>query len=165
MTWNLSQIRKVAKVPVMAVIKANAYGHGVVEIGRHLEKAGIDYLMVGKLQEALWLREEGVSTPVLNFGPFGSQDAEVIVKNNISQSVFDKKVSSLNEAALKLGKRAKVHIHVDTGMGRMGISYRDALPYIKTGGVKRILKNDLLAWLEQSYHHSKNKVEKLVNIN
>ena len=122
MTWNLSQIRKVAKVPVMAVIKANAYGHGLVEIGRHLEEAGIDHLMVGKLQEALLLREKGVSTPVLNFGPFSSGDAKIIVQNNISQSVFNKNVSSLNEAALKLGKRAKVHIHVDTGMGRMGIS-------------------------------------------
>jgi len=132
MTWNLNQIRKVAKVPVMAVIKANGYGHGLVEIGRHLEKAGIDYLMVGKLQEALLLREEGVSTPILNFGPFGSEDPEVIIKNNISQSVFNKKVSSLSDAALKLGRQAKVHIHVDTGMGRMGISYRDALSYIKT---------------------------------
>jgi len=53
MTWNLNQIRKVARVPVMAVIKANGYGHGLVEIGRHLEKVGIDFLMVGKLQEAL----------------------------------------------------------------------------------------------------------------
>ncbi len=131
MTWNLNQIRKVARVPVMAVIKANAYGHGLVEIGRHLEKVGIDYLMVGKLQEALLLREKGVAAPVLNFGPFSNKDAEIITKNNISQSVFDKKVSSLSEAALKLGKRAKVHIHVDTGMARMGISYRNALPYIK----------------------------------
>jgi alanine racemase len=131
MTWNLTQIRKVAKVPVMAVIKANAYGHGLVEIGRHMEKAGIDYLMVGKLQEALWLREKGVSTSILNFGPFGSEDAKAIIQNNISQSVFDKKVSNLNKEALKLGKQANVHIHVDTGMARMGISYRDALPYVK----------------------------------
>jgi alanine racemase len=132
MTWNLNQIRKVAKVPVMAVIKANAYGHGLVEIARHLEKAGFDYLMVGKLQEALRLREKGVASPVLNFGPFASEDAKAIVQNNISQSVFDKKVSSLSEAALRLGKQAKVHIHLDTGLARMGISYRDAVPYIKT---------------------------------
>lgn len=131
LTWNLNQVKKLAKVPVMAVIKANAYGHGLVEIGKHLEKAGIDYLMVGKLQEALLLRNEGVSSPILNFGPFNSKDAKKIIKNNISQSVFTEIVSSLNEAALKLGKKAKIHIHVDTGMGRMGISFRDALPYIE----------------------------------
>jgi alanine racemase len=132
MTWNLNQIRKVAKVPVMAVIKANAYGHGLVEIARHLEKARIDYLMVGKLQEAFLLREKGVASPVLNFGPFAREDAKAIIQNNISQSVFDQKVSGLSEAALRLGKRAKVHIHLDTGLARMGISYRDAVPYIKT---------------------------------
>lgn len=132
MSWNLNQIIKTVKVPVMAVIKANAYGHGLVEIGRHLENAGIDYLMVGKIQEALLLRENGVSSPILNFGPFGFEDAEKIIQNNISQSVFNEKVSSLSQAALKLGKKDKVHIHVDTGMRRMGISYRDAFPYIKS---------------------------------
>jgi alanine racemase len=131
MTWNLSQIRKLAKVPVMAVIKANAYGHGLIEAGKHLEKTGIDYLMVGKLQEALLLREKGVSCPILNFGPFSAQDSEKIIRNNISQSVFTEEVTSLNHEALRLGEKAKVHIHVDTGMGRMGISFREALPYLK----------------------------------
>lgn len=130
MTWNLSQIRKTARVKVMAVIKANAYGHGLVEVGKHLEKAGIDFLMVGKLQEALLLREKGISTPILNFGPFRSEDAEGIIQKNISQSVSDEKVKSLSQAGLQLGKKAKVHIHVDTGMGRMGIPHREALPFI-----------------------------------
>jgi alanine racemase len=165
MTWNLTQIRKVAKVPVMAVIKANAYGHGLVETGRHLEKAGIDYLMVGKLQEALWLREEGLSTPILNFGPFGRENAEVIIKNNISQSIFDKKVSSLSEAALKLGKRAKVHIHVDTGMGRMGISYRDALPYIKTVfSLKGVLVKGISTALTEDEDFDKEQLSRFLSL-
>lgn len=132
MTWNLNCLRKLVKVPVMAVIKANAYGHGLVETGRHLEKAGIDYLIVGKLQEAFLLRKSGVTSPILNFGPFSRSDAEKIIQNNISQSVFKENVSALSQAGLKLGKKAKVHIHVDTGMGRMGISYRDAFPYLKS---------------------------------
>lgn len=132
MTWNLSQIRKTARVKVMAVIKANAYGHGLVEVGKHLEKNGIDFLMVGKLQEALLLREKGVSAPILNFGPFSSEDAEKIIKSNISQSVFDEKVRSLSKAGIELGKKAKVHIHVDTGMGRMGIQHREAWPFIQS---------------------------------
>jgi alanine racemase len=132
MTWNLSQIRKTTGVKVMAVIKANAYGHGLVEVGKHLEKNGIDFLMVGKLQEALLLREKGVSAPILNFGPFRSEDAEKIIQSHISQSVFDQKVRSLSEAGIKLGKKAKVHIHVDTGMGRMGIPHREAWPFIQS---------------------------------
>ncbi|MDH5706722.1 MAG: alanine racemase, partial [Candidatus Aminicenantes bacterium] len=114
MTWNLSQIRTVTRAKVMAVIKANAYGHGLVEVGKHLEKAGVDFLMVGKLDEALLLRKNGVSVPILNFGPFSSGECEEIIRNTVSQSVFDEKARSLNEAGLKLGKKARVHIHVDT---------------------------------------------------
>jgi len=132
MGWNLRQVKKLAKVPVMAVIKANGYGHGLAEVGKFLEECGIDYLMVGKLQEALLLREKGVSCPILNFGRFGPNDAKEIILHNIFQSVFDEKVKNLSQAGLQLGKNAKVHIHVDTGMGRMGISYRKALPFIQT---------------------------------
>lgn len=141
MTWNLNQIKKLVNVPVMAVIKANAYGHGLLGVGKHLEKIGIDYLMVGKLQEALLLRENNVSSPLLNFGPFTSKDAEAIIKNDISQSVSDEKISTLNQSALKVGKKAKIHIHVDTGMGRMGIPFREALTYIESAS---LLKNIVL---------------------
>jgi alanine racemase len=131
MGWNLRQVKKRAKVPVMAVVKANGYGHGLVEVGKFLETQGIDCLMAGKLQEALLLREKGVSCPVLNFGRFGPKDAEEIILHNISQSVFDEEVKDLSRAGLKLGKKAKIHIHVDTGMGRMGISYRRAWAFIQ----------------------------------
>jgi alanine racemase len=165
MTWNLNQIRKLTKVRVMAVIKANGYGHGLIEIGRHLEKAGIDFLMVGKLQEALLLRKKDVSTPILNFGPFGSKDAEIIIKSNISQSVFDKKVSCLSEAALKLGKQAKVHIHVDTGMSRMGISYRDALPYIKAvSSLKGVLVEGISTALTEDDEFDKEQLKRFIHL-
>jgi alanine racemase len=131
MTWNLSQVRKSVGVPVMAVIKANAYGHGVIEAGQHLEKNGIDYLMVGKLQEALLLRKSGVSAPILNFGSFCSEEEDEIIQNDISQSVFTEAALSLSQASLRLGKKAKIHIHIDTGMGRMGIPFHEALPFIE----------------------------------
>jgi alanine racemase len=130
--WNFKQIRKLARVPVMAVVKANAYGHGLFEVSKFLEEQGVDYLMVGKLQEAFILREKGITCPILNFGRFHPDQANEIIKQDISQSVFDQDVKSLSQAALKLNKKAKAHIHVDTGMGRMGISFRKALPYIKT---------------------------------
>jgi len=77
------------------------------------------------------VREKGLSSPILNFGRFTPKDAEEIILNDISQSVFDEEVKSLSQAALKLGEKAKVHIQVDTGMGRMGISFRKTSPFIQ----------------------------------
>ena len=131
MGWNLEQIRKFVKVPIMAVIKCNGYGHGLVEVGRYLDQKKIDALMVVSLPEALKLRVAGVSCPVHNFGPLHEDAAEILINKNISQSIFTEKAQKLNAAALKIGKRIDVHIHVETGMARMGIPYYEALPYIK----------------------------------
>jgi alanine racemase len=131
MGWNLEQIRKFVKVPIMAVIKCNGYGHGLVEVGRYLDQKKIDALMVVSLPEALKLREAGISCPVHNFGPLHEDAAEILINKNISQSIFTEEAQKLNAAALKIGKRIDVHIHVDTGMARMGIPFYEALPYIK----------------------------------
>ena len=130
--WNLSQIRKkVHPRPVMAVIKANAYGHGLVEVARFLEKHHIHFLAVGKLQEAFELREKGIRTPILNFGPLSPGESKQIAARTISQSVYTENIAALSEAAGKSKQKAKVHIKVDTGLGRVGIPYYLALPYIK----------------------------------
>lgn len=129
--WNFSQIKNLVKVPVMAVIKANAYGHGLIDVGKALEKAGADWLMVGKLQEGLALRATGVRCPILNFGPFNARDCEAIILNNLSQSVFSEEAITLNDTASRLKKRALVHIDIDTGMSRTGIPHDRALPLIE----------------------------------
>lgn len=165
MTWNLNQIRKLVKVPVMAVIKANGYGHGLVEIGQHLEKCGIDYLMVGKLQEALRLRKAGVTSPILNFGSFCSEGAEGIIQNDITQSVFNNQVSDLNKAALKLEKKAKIHIHLDTGMGRMGIPFHRALPYIeKVYSMKNLLIKGVSTTLTEDDDFDRVQVDRFLHL-
>lgn len=129
--WNFSQLKKRVKVPIMAVVKANAYGHGLIEVSKALCAAGADWLMVGKLQEAVMLRDAGILCPILNFGPFDSSDGRAIVEMNISQSVYAEDVLSLDEAAAKLKKKAPVHIDIDTGMSRTGISYDRALPFLR----------------------------------
>ena len=129
--WNFSQIKKHIKVRVMAVVKANAYGHGLVDAALALEKAGVDGLMVGKLTEGLALRKAGLQSPVLNFGPFGKEDCEAIVMNNISQSVYSEEAASLHEATSRFKNKASVHIDIDTGMSRTGIPYDKALPLIE----------------------------------
>jgi alanine racemase len=129
--WNYGQIKKRIRVPVMAVVKANAYGHGLVEVSRALETAGVDWLMVGKLQEAVALRSAGVKSPILNFGPFEERDCDEIVGWDISQSVYTEDVRFLNAAGARLKKKASVQVDVDTGMGRTGISHEQALPFIE----------------------------------
>ena len=129
--WNLNQVRNRAKVPVMAVVKANAYGHGLVGTSQTLEKAGAHSLMVGKLQEAVALREAGIRCPILNFGPFDRRDSAEIIRRELSQSVFTEEAAYLEEAAAGLNKPVSVHIDVDTGMGRTGAAPGRALPLIE----------------------------------
>ncbi len=143
--WNFSQIKKHVKVRVMAVVKANAYGHGLVGVALTLEKAGVDGLMVGKLTEGLALRKAGLQSPILNFGPFGKEDCEAIVMNNLSQSVFSEEAASLHEAASRFRNKASVHIDIDTGMSRTGIPYDKALPLIEKIAALSQIKIDGIA--------------------
>lgn len=165
MSWNLSQVRKLAQVPVMAVIKANAYGHGLLETGKHLERIGIDYLMVGKLQEALLLRKAGVSARILNFGSFSSAEEEKIIQNDISQSVFTEAVLSLDQTSLRLGKKTKIHIHIDTGMGRMGIPYHQAPPFLeKVSSLKGLAIEGVSTTLTEDNEFDREQVRRFLRV-
>ncbi len=130
--WNLDQLRKkVNGRPIMAVLKCNAYGHGLISVGKFLERLPVYGLAVGKLSEAIALRKAGIKCPVLNFGPFSGADAEKIIRQKISQSVYTDAVLSLDEWGKKLGTLAGVHIEVDTGLGRVGIPHPEAYAFIK----------------------------------
>ena len=120
---NLRQLRKIAgSSKVCAVIKADAYGHGAVMISRVLADAGVDFLAVAYLEEALELREAGIQTPLLVLGTTDPGNSDIIVSNRISQTVFTQDLAkALSESALRLGKPALVHIKIDTGMHRQGI--------------------------------------------
>lgn len=132
LAWNLSEIRRrVGSRPVMAVIKANAYGHGLVGIARALEGQNVKHFAVGKVVEAVALRENGIGGTVLNFGPFSQDEADQLVRHDISQSVYSEAVEMLARSARGQGKQAKVHIKVDTGLGRVGVPYHEAPSYIE----------------------------------
>jgi alanine racemase len=129
---NLERVRKRTNVPVMGVVKANAYGHGLVEVGRFLESAGVAALMTGKLDEAVRLRDAGVRCPIANFGPFGPPDADEILRRGIRQVVSTEgDLASLDAAAAKAGATAGIDIHVDTGMNRAGVPAEEALALIE----------------------------------
>ena len=130
---NLERVRRRTKVPVMGVVKANAYGHGLVEVARFLESAGVAALMTGKLEEAVRLRAAGIRVPIANFGPFGPPDAAEIVRRGIRQSVSTAgDLEALAAAAARAGRTAAVDVHVDTGMNRAGVPAGEALPLLES---------------------------------
>ena len=108
------------KVKIMAIIKANAYGHGDIEVAEAL-KNEVDAYGVAIIEEALKLRKAGVTKMILILGHTGKIWYEDLIENDISQAVYSYEMAkALSEEAVRLGKKAKIHIKVDTGMSRIG---------------------------------------------
>lgn len=129
---NVQEVRsRIGGRPIMAVVKCNAYGHGIVEVAAGLADQGIEHFMVVKMDEGELLRHRGVEGMILNVGPFSARNARTAITHDISQAVFSEAVDILAAEANKLGRIAKVHIEVDTGMSRIGVPYEEALPFIE----------------------------------
>jgi len=112
---------------LLGVVKANAYGHGITVVGRKLVELGCEMLAVACLDEALELRRAGIDTPVLIFGVTPPEFARQVVEYDITQAVFTMELAhALSHAAAELGKKARVHIKLDTGMSRIGLLAQDA---------------------------------------
>ena len=108
----------------MAVVKADAYGHGAAECAKKLESAGIDWFGVALPEEGLILRETGITKPILCLGGFWEGQEEMILKNNLIPVIYQiENAESLNRVAKSLGLTAKAHIKIDTGMGRIGVRF------------------------------------------
>ena len=136
----------VAPALLMAVVKADAFGHGAVPIARAALAAGADKLAVATLDEAVQLRQTGIAAPILNLGWTGPQQIEAALRYNVQMTVFDYENACLiSAAAVRLRKSAAIHIKVDTGLTRLGLSDRSldiaelkrlyALPKLKVEGV------------------------------
>lgn len=122
-THNLKEIRRITNknAAICGVVKADAYGHGFLEVAKTLIKNGVTYLAVSMLDEALQLRKEGIDTPILILSYTDPIRCDEIVLNNITQTVFSYDLAkSLSMSAQKLNKYVKIHIKIDTGMGRVG---------------------------------------------
>lgn len=105
-----------------AVVKADAYGHGALAVARKAVEQGASYLAVAALSEALNLRKAGFTTPILILGATPLDAAGEIAEHNITQAVFTmEQAEAISREAVKRNKIAKVHIKIDTGMGRIGI--------------------------------------------
>ncbi|MBR3050575.1 MAG: alanine racemase, partial [Selenomonadaceae bacterium] len=115
-----------------AVVKANAYGHGAVEVSKVAVECGADFLAVATVEEGLELRRAGFSLPILILSLIPSQAAEVVVENNLTATVADFELAEkISAAAAKLNKPAKVHLKIETGMGRIGVAADKAVELAK----------------------------------
>lgn len=132
-SYNCKKIKAILgkKTDIMAVVKANAYGHGIVDASKVLEKIKIRYLGVATLDEALVLRKAKVKLPILILGSLLPEEAGVAVKNKITLTLCNKELlKALRDIAGKKLK-PKVHIKLDTGMGRIGVWHEDAIEFIR----------------------------------
>jgi alanine racemase len=138
LAFNYRQLRKrIPKgVKLLAVVKADAYGHGAVPISLKLEKLGVEYLGVAMADEGVELRKGGVKVPTLILGGIFEGDIDRILRFNLTPVAFRKdSLKLLCREAKKRGKRVRIHLKVDTGMGRLGVPlplWSDFLRGIKT---------------------------------
>ena len=118
---NIHKILEYTGVKVMAIVKANAYGHGAVPVARTALEAGASWCGVARVNEALELRQAGLDCPILLLGYTPEARYEEMIQHQISITVWDiKQIESISEAALQLNHEAKLHLKVDTGMSRLG---------------------------------------------
>lgn len=111
-----------ANVDVMAVVKANAYGHGAVECAREFARAGARWFGVALVEEGIALRKAGVDGAILCLGGFWQGQAETVIAHDLTPVVFRLDAAEqLNDRAKAAGKVANYHLKVDTGMGRLGV--------------------------------------------
>lgn len=127
LAFNYRQLRKriPTGVKMLAAVKADAYGHGAVPISLRLEKLGVEYLGVATSDEGVELRRGGVKAPILILGGMFHGEADEVVRFRLTPVVFDvESLKRLSVAAEKRKRRVKVHLKVDTGLGRLGVPFR-----------------------------------------
>jgi len=117
---------------ILAVIKADAYGHGMAQVGGLLDKLGVEFFGVSDVAEGIRLRSVGIKKPILLFESALAESAPQIVAQNLMPMVCTEELAwALNKQAQKAKRRVDIHIKVDTGMGRLGVWYEEAFDFIQ----------------------------------
>ena len=132
LAYNYQEVLRCAEGrKILAVVKSEAYGHGAIEVSRRLLGLGVNMLGVALVEEGRALREGGITAPILVMGALFPEQADAVVAAGLTPVVFTDSVArSISNAAKKCGTTVSVHVKVDTGMGRIGISPDDAPDFI-----------------------------------
>lgn len=119
-------------IEYMAVVKADAYGHGAVACARKLETEGIDWFGVALPEEGFELRQNGVKTPILCLGSFWTGQESFLLENDLTPVIYQKEAAEkFNRAAAGKNFKAKIHVKVDTGMGRIGVRFDELKEFVE----------------------------------
>lgn len=132
LSHNLRALRAHAGVPVMAIVKANAYGHGLVPVARHLQAQGVDQLGVAFVEEGIALRRAGVRVPILVLGGIFAPQVSRFIAHDLEVTVSSlDKLRQVEAAAEAMGRKAVIHLKIDTGMERIGVHSYNAARFIE----------------------------------
>lgn len=132
--YNLRRIRQLAgrDIKILSLVKADAYGHGMNEVSRVVSEEGVDYIGVASLDEAGELRRIGIKGNIIVLGAILPQEADGVLKFNAIQTISDLRIARLlSKRAQAKGRDIKVHIKIDTGMGRIGFWHEEAADFVK----------------------------------
>lgn len=127
---NIENIRKAVgpERKILIAVKANAYGHGAVEVSQMAEKIGVDWLGVATVPEGMQLRAAGIRLPILKFSPVFPEEMEAAINDGLTLAVVElNNVRQLQECAGRLQKKVAVHLKIETGMGRIGANVETAM--------------------------------------
>jgi alanine racemase len=130
---NFARARELAGpgVKVMGVVKANAYGHGIVPVTRTLVEEGADYIGVAFLEEGIFLRHNGIRSPILVLGAIATPQIPAFLENDLALTLPSlEKARAVSATAVALGLTARVHLKVDTGMERIGVHWYSAEAFL-----------------------------------
>ncbi|HRO64060.1 alanine racemase [Thermomonas sp.] len=135
---NLRAIRGRVGVPVMAILKANAYGHGLIPVARHLQAQGAGQFGVAFVEEGIALRRAGITVPILVLGGILGRQAGQLIEHDLELTVSSiDKLRKVEAAAQALGRKAVVHLKIDTGMERIGVHSETCAPFIEAAVASR----------------------------
>jgi alanine racemase len=126
LSFNLKSVCKFIgqDIACMAVVKADAYGHGAIECAKRIEADGVDWFGVALPEEGLELRTAGIKRPILCLGAFWHGQENLLLEHNLTPIIYRLESAKwLDKAAEQKGQKANIHVKVDTGMGRMGVRF------------------------------------------
>ncbi len=129
--FNVLKQRLAGATEIMAIVKSDAYGHGMIQVARRLRSEGAGYFGVSKLGEALELRDAGISNPILVLLGIEPAEVEAALEHGIIITVYREEMAkAISEDAIKRGMKARVHVKVDTGMNRLGVPYGSSFDFL-----------------------------------
>ena len=128
---NVQRLKEIAKRPVLAVVKGNGYGHGLCQAGHAAVAGGAGWLGVARIEEALWLRDDGITAPILVLGYCPPKRVPEAAAGEISLAIYDLTLAAAYEEMLgSTGQIVKIHAKFDTGMGRLGYAPEGGLAFL-----------------------------------